>query len=134
ALEHAANLIKKDDEPELDFQKLFITQEEDDEDSTTLADVLEVMRKKWPGDFQATDVAGWVNGEDPYQNDDDKQTLRDFLTQSASSTTVLSAKSIGRLLKRHLDEPARSGDQTIVLRREKDRNDIFNYRVVVLRE
>src|SRR5262249_48534050 len=120
---------------ELDFQKLFITQEEDEEDSASLGEILEVMRKKWPINFQATDVAGWVNGEDPYQNDDDKQTLRDFLTQSSNSTAILSAKSTGRLLKKPHDEPARHGEQTLVLRRIKDTHtDVFNYRVVVLRE
>src|SRR5262249_6073343 len=131
ALEHAAKLSDQ----ELDFQKLFVSQEEEDEDSASLADILKVMRKKWPEEFQATDVAGWINNEDPYRHDDDKQTLRDFLLQSTNSTTLLSAKSIGRLLKKRLDEPARSGDQTLILRREKDLHaDVFNYRVDILRE
>ena len=38
AVENAAKLAGQ----ELDFQKLFITQEEDDEESASLADVLEV--------------------------------------------------------------------------------------------
>src|SRR5262249_53489004 len=125
AVEHAANLAREEIEKEtnletqhIDFQKLFITQEADDEDSASLADVLKVMRKKWPATFQASDLAGWLNNENPYEpNDDDKQTLRDFLTQTANSTTLLSAKSISRLLKKRLDEPARSGDQTLVLRK-----------------
>ena len=44
AVENAAKLAGQ----ELDFQKLFITQEEDDEESASLADVLEVLVKKWP--------------------------------------------------------------------------------------
>src|SRR5262245_35352966 len=98
AVEHAAKLSGH----ELDFQKLFVTQEEDDEESTSLGEVLEIMRKKWPINFQATDLAGLINNQDPDQDDDDKQTLRDFLTQSANSTTLLSAQTITRLLKRRL--------------------------------
>jgi hypothetical protein len=131
ALEHAASLAGED----LDFQKLFITQEEDDEDATSLADVLEILSKKWPAKFQASDVAGWINNQDPYENDDDKQTLRDFLLQNANSTTLFSARTITKLFKKRLDEPARRGEQTLVLRRIKDLHaDIFNYRIDILRE
>ena len=44
AVENAAKLAGQ----ELDFQKLFLTQEEDDEESASLADVLDVLVKKWP--------------------------------------------------------------------------------------
>src|SRR5262245_20668367 len=127
AVEHAANLAKEEIEKEtqfetcpVDFQKICISQEEEDEDSASLADILQILIKKFPAEFQATDVTGWISSDDPYQNDDDKQTLRDFLTQGTSPTNPLSAKTITRLLKKRLDEPARSGDKTLVLRRKKD--------------
>jgi hypothetical protein len=72
AVEHAAKLAGH----ELDFQKLFITQEEDDEDSASLADVLEVLVKKWPEQFTASDVAGMINNQYP---NEDESTLRDYL-------------------------------------------------------
>src|SRR5262249_3456686 len=72
AVENAAQFVGQ----ELDFRKSFIEQEEDDEDSATLADVLEVLVKKWPDQFTAGDVAEMINI--PYP-EEDEQTLRDFL-------------------------------------------------------
>ena len=47
---------------------------------------------------------------------DDEQTLREYLLPGALPNYVFSAKSIGKLLKQHLDEPVRSGERTLVLR------------------
>ena len=55
AVEHAAKLHG---EEEIDFQKLFLKQEEEeDEDSISLVDALTVMAEKWGAGFHATDVA-----------------------------------------------------------------------------
>jgi hypothetical protein len=115
AVENAAKLAGH----ELDFQKLFITQEEDDEESASLADVLEVLVKKWPEQFTAGDVAGMINN--PYPNDDE-QTLREYLLPGALPNHVFSAKSIGKRLKKHADEPVGSGERTLVLRSWEDKH------------
>ena len=58
--------------------------------------------------------------------------LRDYLLPGVLPNHVFSAKSIGRLLKRHLDEPVKSGEYTIVLRRQQDAHTkTFGYRVAV---
>ena len=59
AVEHAARLAGRD----LDFQDLFLSQEGDDEDSTSLADVLAVMERRWT-EFKANDVANLINKRD----------------------------------------------------------------------
>ena len=46
AVEHAAKLTGQ----ELDFQQLFLAQEEDDEESASLADMLEVLVKAVAGE------------------------------------------------------------------------------------
>jgi hypothetical protein len=115
AVEHAANLARQ----ELDFKKLFITQEEDDEESATLADVLDLLAKKWPDQFTASDVAGMVNTPEP---NEDEQTLRDYLLPGALPNHRFSPKSISRCLKRHLDEPVCSGERTLVLRSWEDKH------------
>ena len=115
AVENAAKLAGQ----ELDFQKLFITQEEDDEESASLADVLDVLVKKWPDQFTANDVAGMINNPDP---NEDEQTLREFLLPGAQPNYMFSPKSIGKLLKKHLDEPVRSGERTLVLRSWEDKH------------
>jgi hypothetical protein len=115
AVEHAARLTGK----ELDFQKLFIRQEDDDEESASLADVLEVLVRQWPAQFSAKDVAGMVNNPHP---GDDESAVREFLLPGALPGHVFSAKAVARLLKRHLDEPVRSGERTIVLRSQEDKH------------
>jgi hypothetical protein len=112
----------------LDFQSLFAAQEEDDEESATLADVLEVMIKQWPVQFTAADVAGMINVQCPGEA---AQTLRDFLQPGASQ--VFSTKSIGRYLKKHLDAPVNSGGRTLVLRSKPDSHlgkQVYNVAVI----
>ena len=75
--------------------------------------------KKWPEQFTASDVAGMINNQYPSE---DEQTLRDYLLPGAPPHHVFSTKSIGRLLKRHLDEPVRSGERTLVLRSWEDKH------------
>jgi hypothetical protein len=113
AVENAAQLVGQ----ELDFRKLFIEQEEDDEDSATLADVLEVLVKKWPDQFTASDLVGMVNTPEP---NEDEQTLRDFLMPTARPDHQFTSKSIGKRLRQHIDNPVRSGERVLVLRSEED--------------
>jgi hypothetical protein len=127
AVENAAKLTGY----ELDFQQLFIAQEEDDEESASLADMLEVLEKRWPdAAFSANAVANVIN--DRYQRDDG-QIVRDVLLPGALPEHVFSAKSVGRLLNKHVDNAVRSGGRTLVLRRGLDpHTKVFFYRVDVV--
>jgi hypothetical protein len=115
---------------------LFITQEEDDEDSATLADVLEVFLAMCPGEFMAKDVAelvndsqfgGFVSNTEEASN---KKLVRDFLLPGAPDHLLISTKSIGRLLRRHLDNAVLSdnGDMLVLRKREGSGKAVF-YRV-----
>jgi hypothetical protein len=75
--------------------------------------------KKWPHQFTAADVAGMINNPEPTE---DEQTVRDYLQPGAQPKHVFSAKSIGKRLKGHLDEPVRSGERTLVLRSWEDKS------------
>jgi hypothetical protein len=125
AVEHAARLTGH----ELDFQTLFLSQEEDDEDSASLADALVVMERRWT-EFKANDVADLINKRDADASLDletlremnrDGATLRDFLFGHAPAGFVATPKSVGRRLQAHVDEPVRSGERTMILRTRKDR-------------
>ena len=124
AVENAAKFAGQ----ELDFQKLFIAQEEDEEESASLADVLNVLVKTWPDQLTASDVAGIINNPEP---NEDEQTLRDYLLPGAQPNHRFSAKSIGKLLKKHVDEPVLSGERTLVLRSWEDKS--ANMRVYSVR-
>jgi hypothetical protein len=115
AVENAAKLVGQ----ELDFQKLFLTQEKDDEEAASLVDVLDVLVKKWPDQFTAAGVAGMINN--PMRNEDE-QTVREYLLPGVLPNHVFSAKSISKHLKRHLDEPVSSGERTLVLRSWEDKH------------
>jgi hypothetical protein len=73
AIEHAARLANPD-QP-VDFQTMFLDQEEDDEDTASLAEALAILSEHWPTTFTAADVATLVNE----QGTPHATTLRDFL-------------------------------------------------------
>jgi hypothetical protein len=101
---------------ELDFEKLFLAQEEDEEEASSLADALEAMAKEWSKTrFVAADLAVHVNNTSQGQLG---VILREFLFPGAPPAThhTFSAKSVGRRLKSHVDEPVKSGDWMLTLR------------------
>jgi hypothetical protein len=109
ALEHAARVMGE----EVDFQTLFLEQEEEDEESASLADVLDVMAKALPHEFAATHVAGLVND----RTSPIGATVREFLYSGAPPNHVASPKSVGKRLNKHLDDPVKHGDRTLTLRK-----------------
>jgi hypothetical protein len=113
----------------VDFQRLFLAQEEDDEESASLADVLEVFVSTWrESGFEAKDVAEIINTQFP---NDDERLLREYLLPGTAPHHMFSAKTVSRLLKRHLDEPVKSGKRTLVLRsRENMHTKVRVYHVV----
>ncbi len=132
AVEHGAKLIVQ----QLDFQELFTSQEEDDEETASLADALAVMRRRWPTTFKANDIADLINRKDAdaglpldtlREMNADSATLRDFLFGSTPPGHVTTPKSGGKRLRAHGDEPVKVGDQTLVLRRSMDRADVSNF-------
>lgn len=118
AVEHAAELHATDKAADVDFQKLFLTQEEtEDEDSTSLADALDIMAGQWPDGFHAVEVADRINN----YLDQVGITLREFLYPGVPQKNfVAGAKSVGKRLKAHVDEPVKSGERTLILRARLD--------------
>ena len=92
AVEHAAMLANPD--REVDFQKLFLAREDDDEDSTSLADALAIMVQQWPTTFDASQVARLVND----QTEQHGAALREFLYPGAPTFYVATPKSVGKRL------------------------------------
>jgi hypothetical protein len=125
AVEHAARLANPD--RDVDFQKLFLVREDDDEDSTSLADALEIMLQKWSGQFESADVAKFINIQAqtdqygaPRTPDPSAACLREFLYPGAPANYMATPKSVGKLFKKHVDEPVRAGERTLILRKHED--------------
>jgi hypothetical protein len=112
AVEHAAKLHAGDKAVDVDFQKLFLAQDEDDEDAASLADALAAMAAQWPNGFHADVVADLIdNPMNPAG-----RILREFLYPNAVPTVRPGARSVGKQLKKHIDEPVKSGNRTLILR------------------
>jgi len=118
-VEHAAALAGH----HLDFRQLFLTQEGDDQESASLADVLAALEGKYPGgkEFTAKDVAKLINehsSEWPGEQDRERGAiLRAFLYPNISSTAVVDQKSVGIRLKNHVDNPVQIDGHTLKLER-----------------
>jgi hypothetical protein len=90
AVEHAAMLANPD--REVDFQKLFLATEEDDEEGTSLAEALAVMAAQWPTTFHAGDLALLIND----QNNPRGAVLREFLFPSTPPNYAATPKSVSK--------------------------------------
>jgi hypothetical protein len=121
AVEHAAGISGGS----LDFQHLFLTQEEDDEESSSLTDALGALADKWPNNAKslAADVARLVNDHSEFASEGERQrgtVLREFLFPTAAPNQIVTAKSVGKRLKRHVGEPVQRGHDTLLLRASQD--------------
>ena len=112
AVEHAAKLTGNN----VDFQTLFLTQEDEDEDSTSLAEVLEAMAGTWPDWIKAATLTDATNSMSHLH----RETLRGFFCPTLREEEKVSVKSVGRKLKQHVGEPVRSSNKTLILRSGKD--------------
>jgi hypothetical protein len=117
AVEHAAKLyapkLKRGVEPgEIEFQKLFLKhEEEEDEDTVSLVEALTVLSQRFAQGFHATDVADLINNT----IHQDALTLREFLYPGQKINLDVAARSVGKRLAAHVDEPVKSGDGTLIL-------------------
>jgi hypothetical protein len=106
---------------ELSFRDLFLTQEEGDEDSSSLAGMLSAMYEIWPTgkNFSCTDLAKVMNDQSEYAPDIDRElaaTCREFLYPKEQPNMVVTPKSLSKRLKPRLAEPVVSGNSTLSLR------------------
>jgi hypothetical protein len=101
---------------EVDFRTLFMANEDENEDDTSLADALSTLAETFPDTFSAAEVAVLVNDGASEAG----CALREFLYPAAPPGHHASPKSVGLRLKKHIDGPVKHGDQTLILRRYWD--------------
>jgi hypothetical protein len=124
AVEHAA--AQHAPAERVDFKDLFLNVEEDDEESASLADMLDGLVKKWPNKkkFGAAIIAELINNRGYFAGaGDDKllgTTLQEFLFPTMQPDRVVSPKSVGRALMRHIEEPVLKGELTLILKKATD--------------
>jgi hypothetical protein len=107
----------------INFKDLFLVQEEDDEESASLADALAILADNWPKNemFQAVDVAKLANATGEWANErESAMTLREFLFPKLPQNQAVSAKATGKRLKRHVDEPVPRNGETLSLKETRN--------------
>jgi flagellar biosynthesis GTPase FlhF len=116
----------------IDFEKLFAEQDEDDEDDASLASVL-VEIAGWAKNlaanigatngkalFKANDLCVNLNSTTTTTWDDPlRDAARTFFYPTFKADDRVSPVSLGRRLMKHVDEPVRGGEGTLILRKEK---------------
>jgi hypothetical protein len=108
AVEHAAKLNKQ----AVRFRDMFLSGEADEEQSSSLATVLDVLRKHWSGGFTANDVATFT-GKALEEAIEFKSALE---AASGKPLVVLTATTVAWRLKALADAPVMVGDDLLALR------------------
>ena len=123
AIEHASRLAAQAVVPaanvtpttavEINFEQLFLLQRADDEDDTTLSELLLEMVWQWSGDFNSKDVKEVMNSE---AGSDLKSLLREFLYEGQTPPDVVSSKGVGKRLARHVGNVVSLNGRSVVLK------------------
>lgn len=132
AVEHAAKLhaaetslriaAMVDDPPAcppttISFRELFLDGEADEEQTSSLATVLDVLRSMWPNGFKASDVALFAG-----QASEGAVEFKAALEQaSGKPLPVITATTVSWRLKGLKDAPVMIGDDTLTLRYQPDK-------------
>ena len=126
----------------ISFKDLFLEQEEADEDAASLGDALSQMAAKWPKPTKkehmakSSELAKLINDhQSNWVPEGDRElgsTLRELLYPTLPPGQSVSAKSVTRMLNKYLGNPVRTGQQTLVLKTDRDPHDeILRYHVQV---
>jgi hypothetical protein len=116
----------------INFRDLFLSQEEDDEETASLADALAALdATEWPrekgpkktGPFQAADLARVLNDQSDYRSDVEREraaTLREFLFPNLPAGQTVTPKATSKRLRRHIGEPVKKDGKTLILKAGQD--------------
>jgi hypothetical protein len=97
---------------EISFKKLFLDGEQHEEQTSSLATVLDTLRTKWPSGFKASDLAFYLGATDT-----ESVELKGALEQaSGKSLPILTPTAVTWRLKALVDAPVLIGDHVWVLK------------------
>ena len=108
----AFDALEKCRPAKISFRKLFLDGEADEEQSTSLATVLETLREKWPSGFKAAEAAFYAGGAD------DKAIAFKGALEVATGKALpsVSSVSVAWRLKSLADAPVNVDGGVLVLR------------------
>jgi hypothetical protein len=100
----------------VDFTKLFVCQEADDEESADLGDFLVALREMFGRSFTAVELANELNKGHAEGSD----VIRAFLFAGKSPDYQPSQFTVSKKLRALKDNPAQVGSQTLILKSDAD--------------
>jgi hypothetical protein len=113
-----ARYIDHADERMIDFAKLFLTQEAEDEESSDLADFLVALKETFGGSFTAIELANELNTGPG----DGAEVVRAFLFAGKSPDFRPSQFTVSKRLRALKDNPAKIGGETLILKSDEDQH------------
>jgi hypothetical protein len=129
AVEHAAKLAAEEVEclvadphptcpaTKISFKEIFLAGEADEEQTSSLAVVLDLLRSRWPNGFKANDVSSYAS-----QSEIGAMEFRAALEQASGKPLLLiTPTSVSWKLKALVDAPVLVGDRVLALRRTADK-------------
>jgi hypothetical protein len=121
AVEHAARCAGQD----INFKDLFLKQEDEDEDTSSVTDMLKAMAAKWPNAwaFSAADATRLINEQSEYASTIDKEcgaSMREFLFPAIPPNQLVTPRSLGKRLKSRVGEPVKVAGRTLILKTSVD--------------
>jgi hypothetical protein len=123
----------------LNFRDLFLSQEEDEEDTASIAEALAALAFEWPdgNTFTAGDLAKKLNDQSVMRIDAQRErqaTLREFLFADLPHDRTITTKSASKRLRKHVGDPVRVAKSILCLRSANDsHSEILGFRVVASR-
>ena len=128
---------------QVDFRKLFLEQEDEEEENNALGDGLTAIAGEYPDgkEFQSADIARLLNIQanpddelfgtpNAYLTDEEKKAkeaqierraaVRELLYPKSQGNVVVTPKGVSKRLKSRQDEPVRVGEQTLCLKARAD--------------
>jgi hypothetical protein len=98
----------------VDFETLFVAQDDADEDAASLSEVLVELALNFPNGFEAKDATSYVN--DAPEGNRLKALLREFLFDGRPPSEKPSSRAVGKQLARHVGNVVRYGKGSVVLK------------------
>jgi hypothetical protein len=130
ALETNPDIDHLPDKPDLpDFGALFLSQEVDEEDADSLAELLDTFGETYGrnASFKAADVAKMINTEAATNA---AIIARSVLFPTLPHNAPVTPKAVGKRLKAHVDEPVNCGERILVLKLGRDTdNNLYKFYV-----
>ena len=107
---------------EVNFASLFNDLETEDEDTLALANVLDILNRRYVAGFTSSDVAGLINAPSEYEHDTVAELRAFFENQNRRPSGSLGAITIGKRLGNCIDAPVFVGGRTLKLVRTQPAN------------